>query len=191
MKKYLIMNNIFDSFTDFLNESKKEEQHFGCIMLYSNDFKDYKKLGETFIEPEDIYDDENNEYGIEKKCHVTILYGIHNDMINKKTLYDDMQKMKPISCLITEIDFFECDDYDVIKMNIPVSKQLLNYRKLFEDNYENTQTFKSYRPHATICYVKKGTGKKYKMKLEQPIELIFNEAVYSDHTYKKKYFKLK
>ena len=104
---------------------------------------------------------------------------------------EDIKKLKPVVVEIDQIDFFECEDYDVVKMNINLTKQLKEYRKLFKDKYENTQTYKEYHPHCTLGYVQKGIGKKYKIKLDEPIEITFDEGVYSDYRYKKKYFKLK
>jgi 2'-5' RNA ligase len=181
----------FKSLQEFLNESKKQEEpKYGCIMLNA-DVKNYKKLCKSIVDEKDIYDDEKHEYGYESVCHITLLYGIHNDEVDKKELFKDISNLKHITCEINKISIFENDDYDVVKFDVEVSKELKEYRKLFEEKYPNTQTFKTYHPHLTICYVKKGEGKKYIQKLEDPIEINFNEGVYSDPDYSKKYFKLK
>jgi len=173
-----------------LNENKKEEPHYSCIMLNA-DIKNYIDICKIIIDEEDIYDDADNEYGYEKQCHATILYGLHEEDIDKNKLFKDIKSLKPIKCEINKIDIFENDDYDVVKFNVVVNDELKKYRKLFKDNYPNTQTFTSFHPHLTIAYLKKGEGKKYIQKLIEPFEINFNEAVYSDHLYNKKYFKLK
>ena len=52
---------------------------------------------------------------------------------------------------------------------------------MFEDNFENTQTFPEYHPHMTLAYVKPGTGKKYVSNLDEPFEVTFTKGVYSWH----------
>ena len=67
---------------------------------------------------------------------------------------------------------------------------MLKLRKYAIDNIENVQSFDGYHPHLTIAYVKSGKGKKYVQELKDKLELEFNEAIYSDSSYKKKYIKL-
>jgi hypothetical protein len=43
----------------------------------------------------------------------------------------------------------------------------------------------------TLAYVKPGKGKKYIQTLKEKLKLNFNEAIYSDSSYKKKHIILK
>jgi len=173
----------FQSIQKWLNESKKEEPTYGCVMMDPEKIKDWEKNHLEGILEEDIYEDPSDDsYGLEEEPHITVLYGIHEDEIDPTVIVDMMeQKMEPVVVQISEIDIFENKDYDVVKYNVPVTKQLKKYRDMFIKAFENTQTYPDYHPHMTIAYVKKGTGKKYKKKLDTPFEVRFNKAVYSYH----------
>jgi len=164
-----------------LNEQKKEEKIYGCIMLeaYINDWEDIHLNG---IEKKDLYDNKDNEYGLEETPHVTLVYGIHEDEIDASVIRDTIKEnIESFSVKVKNIGFFECDEYDVVKYDVIPSKDLLKYRKLFLKTFENTQTFKEYHPHITLAYVKKGEAKKYAKKLEEPFEIEFIRGVYSYH----------
>ena len=175
--------------------SSKEDIKYDCIMLYSDiNKKEWNKFL-NLIDEEDLYlgskeDIEKDEYGLEKDEHITLLYGIHSDEVDKKEVYNWLKTLEPIELELKNISIFENDNYDVVKIDIKPTKELLKYRKYAIKNFPNTQTYDEYKPHMTIAYCKKGTGKKYIQKLDDDTLLEFNEAVYSDYTYKKKYFKL-
>jgi len=165
-----------------LKESKKEDPLYGCIMMEGkiDNWEDNHLEG---IDPIDIYEVEGDDsYGLEETPYITILYGIHENEIDPDSIISVIKsKMKPINIEINEIDVFENDDYDVVKYNVPVTKELLKYREIFEKSFLNTQTFSGYKPHITIGYVKKGEGKKYKKKLDNSFKIRLNKGVYSCH----------
>lgn len=175
--------NKFVSIQNWLNESKKEDEIlYGCVMAEPNKIKDWEENHLSGIDEEDIYDTDEEDYGLEEQPHITILYGIHEDEIDPSVIVDMIeQRMEPFSIQISEIDIFENDDYDVVKYNVPVTDTLKEYREMFENSFENTQTFDGYHPHMTIAYVKSGTGKKYKKKLDKPFKVRFSKGVYSYH----------
>lgn len=173
----------FETFKNWkkLYEQKKNEETFGCIMLEGT-VENWDTLHLDGIEKSDIYDDSQHEYGLEEKPHMTLLYGIHEDEIDPSVIRETMkQNIESFSVEISKIGYFEGEDFDVVKYDIPVTKTISNYRKLFLKTFENTQTFKDYHPHMTIAYVKKGKGKKYEKKLEEPFEVTFTRGVYSYH----------
>jgi len=136
------------------------------------------------IDPKDLYEEEGEDYGYNDTPHITILFGIHEDEIDPDVIMEIIKKyMKPVISMVREISIFESDDkkYDVVKYDIPVTKRLKKYYNLFKDNFSNTQTFNEYRPHVTLAYVKKGRGKKYAKKLDEPFEVKFHKGVYSYH----------
>jgi 2'-5' RNA ligase len=102
-----------------------------------------------------------------------------------------LEDYKPIELKTGEVGMFETDKYDVIKIDVKPTKELLAYRKDLIENTKNTQTYDTYTPHMTIAYVKKGKGNKYikKIKVEE-MELEFDTIKYSDSNYKKKTIKL-
>jgi len=167
-------------------ESKKERTYFGCIMIDAT-MKDWMAKIKSIVKKDDLYiDPSDNSYGYNKNPHITILYGIHEDETDKDKIIEDIKTtLEPIETKIKEISIFENDEYDVVKFDIPVTKQLKKYRKHFL-KYPNTQTFPDFHPHMTIAYVKKGLGKQYIDKLEIPFEITFDKGVYSYHPYSDK-----
>ena len=175
--------NRFLSIENWLLEKKKEEKPlYGCVMMDPKKIKGWKEVHLAGIDEDDLYEPDNDDYGLEEQPHITIVYGIHEDEVDPSVVVDMMeQKMLPVKVQISEIDFFENKEYDVIKYNVPVTEQLQEYRDMFMDAFENTQTFSGYNPHITIAYVKKGNGKKYKKTLDEPFDVIFIKGVYSYH----------
>ena len=172
----------FTSIREWLNE-QKEEPTYGCIMMDATKLSDWEERHLAGIDPKDVYIKPYDEsFGLENNPHVTILYGIHEDEIDPEVIMETIEKdMDEVTVTITNISIFEVGEYDVVKYEVPVTEQLLKYRKLFEDNFPNTQTFPEYKPHVTIAYVKPGEGKKYVSKLDEPFEVTFNKGVYSWH----------
>lgn len=143
----------------------KEENtsQFHCLLLNLNN--DYIlrniKLLQRKIKPEDIYNDELGNFGLESTPHITLLYGLKNE-----SDYEELQnyfKTKPqIKFTIGEISLFEVDSkpYDVLKFEVN-SSDLVKYNSYIRNNFDCEITFPDYKPHITITYVKKGTGKNY------------------------------
>lgn len=178
--------NKFVSIKQWLLEKKnnwRDEPRYGCVMMEPSKFKDWEENHLNGINEKDVfrkpYDD---SFGLEDEPHITVLYGIHEDKIDPSVVVDMMeQKMEPVTVTIDEIDIFENDDFDVVKYNVPVTEQLKEYRDMFMNAFENTQTFDGFHPHMTLAYVKKGEGKKYKKKLREPFQITFTKGVYSYH----------
>jgi len=174
----------FITFKKWLNEQKeqkKKEPEYGCVMMDAK-IDDWEENHLNGIDEKDIhvkpYDD---SYGLEDNPHITILYGIHEDEIDPEVINSVIENnLYPIEVQIDEIDIFKNDDYDVVKYNVPVIKDLKKFRKIFK-KFPNTQKFPDYNPHITIAYVKSGKGEKYKRKLTEPFIVRFNKGVYSWH----------
>lgn len=176
----------FTSFSNWLNERKDENLQYGCLMLYAKVPDWNKKI--HIVKPEDVFE-KDDDYGYEKEPHITIVYGLHNDKIDREELYEKIEEViRPIRVEVDTIGFFENEEYDVVKFDVPVTPELKEYRKTFM-KFPNTQSFPEYHPHMTIAYVKKGKGKTYAQKI-RPFEVTFRRAVYSDPNYDKKYFDL-
>jgi 2'-5' RNA ligase len=84
-----------------------------------------------------------------------------------------------INIKIKSIGVFEGDDYDVVKLEVEDNENLTEIRNMLLNKYPNTQSFPDYHPHATLAYVKSGTGKKYTQKLDKPIEYKLDTILYS------------
>jgi len=173
----------FTSFNDWLFEKEgKEKPLYGCVMFDAKipDWEDKHLAG---IDPKDLYEEEGEDYGYNDIPHITVLFGIHQDEIDPDVIMNIIKKyMKPIISMVYEISLFETSNkYDVVKYEIPVTKRLKKYHDLFKNNFPNTQNFDEYNPHVTLAYVKKGLGKKYAKKLDEPFEIKFHKGVYSYH----------
>jgi len=127
--------------------------------VYINLSKDIQKMLLSFgeeIDVDDLYTKEADN-GLEKDCHITVKYGLLTNDV--KDIKGRLSNEKGGSVYLGKSSIFEGDEYDVVKITVE-SKDLkrinsrLNELK-HEDNYPD------YCAHATIAYVKSGTGKKY------------------------------
>jgi len=159
----------------------QKRDHYGCVMMEAKikDWEDYHTAG---IDEDDVHIKPHDQsFGLESKPHVTVLFGIHEDEIDEETIGNIIkQNMKPITARVEDVDVFEGDEYDVVKYNIPVSKELQEMRDLFT-KFPHTDSHPEYKPHMTIAYVKPGEGKKYKRTLRDPFDVTFTNGVYSYH----------
>lgn len=154
--------------------SDQQKYEYGCVML-SLPMKNWDKVLKC-VEKEDLYDEEG--FGLEDYPHITILYGLHKD-IDNEDLMDYLKSLAPMKVKLKNIDCFENDDFDVLKFNCDADQAILDCRKYLIDNFENTQTFKDYHPHATIAYLNAGKGKEYHVNGEPELELECYEMKYS------------
>ena len=124
----------FQSINNWLNEQKKEEPLFGCVMLDPMKIKGWEENHLNGIEEDDIYIHPTENFGLENNPHITLLFGIHEEEIDPSVVIDLIeQRFKPVVCKISEIDIFESKDYDVVKYNVPITEQIQEYRdKLIE-----------------------------------------------------------
>ena len=133
---------------------------YGCIMV---EFDMPEQLCQSVIKrlglESDVYDDDSKEYGIETKPHVTLLYGIHED-VSLDEIKKHLPSISEMTAIISGISHFKCNDYDVLKFDID-SPKLHEINKNICDNVPFTNEFPDYIPHMTIAYLKKGCGEKY------------------------------
>ena len=143
--------------------AKNEEQSYGWVYVTvpNNIAKKTLKFAKA-IPKRELYteDDKDWSFGVETEPHITVLWGIHTlDANELKIALEDMQGGK---ASLSKIDFFENDDYDVLKVNIrsPFMKKL---NKKIKTHVTCKETF-DYSPHLTLAYLKCGNGEKYKNK---------------------------
>ena len=143
--------------------SKKQQEKFEYSSVQaklpedlSEIFVDYASEipdAELYTEPDD------DSYGRETDPHVTIRYGLDTDDTAK--LAEAFSNAGPIHAAFGKVSIFETDDYDVVKVDLE-SPDLHSANKLVgETESVPGETFKDYKPHITIAYVKKGEGAKY------------------------------
>jgi 2'-5' RNA ligase len=114
-----------------------------------------KQLGES-IPDEHLADD-----GREDKPHVTVKYGLHGD--DPEAVRALLADEPPITVKLGKTSFFpngESDAGDVVKVDVE-SPALRRLNKKIADALPHTDTHPTYKPHATVAYLKPGLGKKY------------------------------
>jgi 2'-5' RNA ligase len=131
---------------------------YGCLMLYVS-IPNWSELTKD-INLEDLFQPDNERYGIETEPHITILYGIHSDVPDDRVfnLFEDIDK-SDFDIEVTSKNCFFNKDYDVLKLDITSKK--LNQLNELGKTLPHTDTYPTYKPHMTIAYLKKGEGSKY------------------------------
>ena len=172
-------------YTQFLNESVKYK--LGCVMMEVS-VSNWEEITSS-IDKEDIYEVEGENYGIQSNPHVTILYGLHEEVSldQIKSVFEDLKGGIDIS--IEGIGVFENEKFDVVKFNVVPIGALQNlHDKLSE--LPNTNEYPKYEPHITIAYVKKGFGKKYEdLTYRHSVDNV-DEVCYSMSNGSKEYFSI-
>jgi len=131
----------------------------------STQFNLYGEVGDRIarfsseLPDEIIYEDpEDTSYGRENQPHITVKYGLHDYDPGKLEVL--LGAVPPVPVTLGKISKFESDDYDVLKIDIE-SPELHELNAFIAGNFEVTDTHPEYKPHATIAYVKPGTGDEY------------------------------
>lgn len=147
-------------FLKYSKEIDTDNNHeHNCLMIELDTFEYIQRLQEQILQ-EDIYDDGTGTKGIEDCTHITILYGINND-IQSTDFASGLPSIKSYGKInVTGLTIFECEKYDVLKFDVenPMLNKAFNY---MESNVDNCNKYPEYHGHITACYLKKGEGKKY------------------------------
>ena len=176
-----------------LNEGSGGHE-YGCVMLFLPIEKEWWSEMTDKIKEEDVYNPEGErDYGIQphNEAHVTILYGIHKD-VPDEDVEALIEKMSAPEVTLKKISIFENGDkgFDVVKFDVS-GEDLHKMNKMFRD-LPHTNDYPDYHPHATIAYVKDGTGKDYVRNLsdEETLTIKPNKIVYSKANGTKKEYKI-
>lgn len=147
----------------FITEMKKQhlgtDYKEGCIMVMLN-ITNWDSLISHFDE-NDLYHKDEARYGIESDPHITILYGIHPDKVDDKTIESIVKSVDgdDIKIDIDGVEVFENEKYDVVKMNVKSDYLTKLHYEL--SKLPNSDKFENYNPHITMAFVNKGEGQKY------------------------------
>ncbi len=170
------MNNL-KYFSEWYHLNENDREHsYGAVMLFLDppNWKDVTGM----VEKEDLHEEEG--FGVEDEPHVTILYGLHDDIPDEE-IEEAISKMTAPEITLENISIFENEDkpFDVVKFDIG-GKELHKMNEMFAE-FPHTTDFPEYHPHATIAYVKKGKGEKYVQKLSEkivikPIKIVYSKA---------------
>ena len=186
--------NIKQKLREALVKKPKRVYDYGCVMvgldLDGNEWDNIQKM----IDEEDLYlgDKESGTdggFGRELDPHVTVLFGVHDDVPDEdvEALID---KCKKPELELQKISAFENELFDVLKFDVK-SSDLHKLNELFK-TLPYTTNYPDYHPHATICYLKKGMADKYKnmMKDIEPIIATPEKILYSKPDGTKKSYKI-
>lgn len=117
-----------------------------------------RQLGAAIPEAEIYTDPEDPSLGREDQPHVTVKFGLHTEDVEE--VRPLVEGTGPITAKLGKVSIFESEKYDVVKIDID-SPQLHALNKKIAEGTKVTDTHPTYKPHATIAYVKKGEGQKY------------------------------
>lgn len=100
----------------------------------------------------DLQEEKTNIPG-EENPHFTVIYGLKKEGVPGATV-KTIGKI-PQSVSIIALEVFEKEDYDILVALIDKTSQIKKLREevLKEEHYP--QEFDDYKPHITLCYVKK------------------------------------
>lgn len=120
--------------------------------------KEIINWGKNKISDEDVFS-EKEKYGREDEIHVTVLYGIHSDSPEK--VRQILQGVQPFEIRLGKTSAFTTNDrYDVLKIDV-FSDELRELNKVLRKNIVHSSTFRVYKPHVTISYLKNNCSDKY------------------------------
>jgi len=167
------LNKWMISFVKFFTERTNVSK--GCAMLYF-DFPDMKEI-HKMIDKKDIY--KPKEYGLEDKPHCTLLYGFDTN-VKSGAVFDVIGNFTIPKLVLKNASLFE-NEYDVLKFDVKdETKTLHKINKRLCECFPYENDYPNYHPHASISYLKKGTGKKYVNMLKGlQYEVIPDSVVYS------------
>lgn len=142
-----------------LNEKKSQDRkhEYGCAMAYFS-FPELKKLHGSIEEDDIYYDEEDDSFGLEKKPHVTLLYGLLEE-VKDAEIFDICMKHAIGPIKLDNLSVFESEKYDVLKFDAhngvlhAINKEL--------SKLPNENAYPKYHPHSTVAYLKKGVHEKY------------------------------
>ena len=163
------------------------KKEYGCLMLDFN-IKSWDKITDK-IKSEDVYDKPG--YGIEKRPHVTALFGFICDKTSPEEVSELTKKLfsNKLKIKVNGMSLFKNKDFDVLKFDI-ISPDLKKLNKALVEKFPYKNDYPDYTPHMTIAYLKPGTGEKYAKKLSKNIIFESNEFTYSYCPDKKIHFNL-
>lgn len=171
-------------YNQFLKESSGFEH--GCVMI-EVPVSNWNEITSS-INEEDVYTDEGKP-GIQDNPHVTVLYGLHEEVSldQVKSVFKDLDER--IDIRIEGIGVFENERFDVLKFNVVPNGSLQTLHDRLSE-FPNSNEYPEYEPHITIAYVKKGSGKKYEdLTYRHSVENL-NEICYSKSGNYKEYFNI-
>lgn len=141
---------------EMLNEDRSSSTvSHGCLMAMIPEevAKTLVEFGKKIIPDEDLYI-KDGEFGRETESHITIRYGFTKDLTELE-IRSVLDNQAEFTVKFFKLDKFESEEFDVIilRCESPIIQKWYELLSM----YPNEETFKDYKQHLTIAYVKKGT----------------------------------
>jgi len=150
---------ITESQYKLLTENNSYE--YGALLLELN-IKDWPKILDG-IDKLDLYR-QSLKYGLETEPHLTIVFGIEQNVNVKELINFVKSNVKgPISVILHGISTFQTNTYDFLKFDV-ICPTIVKLNKLIKQNFNIHDRFPNYIPHVTIAALKPGAAKKYMKK---------------------------
>lgn len=182
------LKNIFSGLFEAEDKTKKKKYDYGCVMLGFDIPKDKWNKVQDLIDDNDITTEDG--LGREMDPHVTVLYGIHSD-VSDEDVEELIDELTSPDIRFNHLSIFENENFDVVKFTIR-NRSLEKMNKMFRE-LPHTNNYPKYEPHATVAYVKKGSGSKYSQTLKDDLDFKLKptKIIYSKADGTKKYYDFK
>ena len=138
---------------------KNTNREYAFLMIEYETPKFIKDLQNSIKKEELYFEENNNDYGLEKDSHVTLVPCLDND-VSLKELKKYLKNISDYDIILTDISKFECENFDVLKCAVQ-SKVLKDTNKEIRKHFDSHTEFKDYTPHLTIAYMQHGMADKY------------------------------
>ena len=123
------------------------------------------------LSDDEIYTEKDEDYGIERETHVTLVPCLDND-VDLDELKDMLEPLDKYKLMLNNISMFTNNEkYDVLKCDAS-SFILNNTNKKITDKFPTHSEYKEYNPHVTIAYLKKDIGDKYTKEILSPLVVL-------------------
>lgn len=154
--------------------------------VYINLPKEIEEMMVAFgkeIDETDLFKEEADG-GLETQFHITLKYGLETE--NPKDPKGRLKEEKGGEYYLGESSIFEAEKYDVVKIEVESEDLKRLHDRLNELPHDDKHP--DYHAHATIAYVKSGTGKKYVGKFKINKSFKFKEVYFGNN---KRNYKIK
>lgn len=131
---------------------------YGSVMAEGNWPEGWEQMLSS-IDRQDVYSQPDGNYGLETEPHVTVLYGLHDEVHGDLVCRVCQGLEKPLEIDVQGASSFKKEDYDVLKLDVE-SDMLRKMNKAFRA-FPHTNDYDEYKPHMTLAYLNKGTADKY------------------------------